>query len=70
MTFVEKQTDPSSPLHWRGNMQADYLYTSGVAGDRLFKHIMKKIVFLHLNVRNAIKRFSHLECTVRIASVR
>lgn len=46
MTFFEKQTDPTSPMHWRGNMQADYLYTSGVAGDRFFKHLMKNDSFL------------------------
>ena len=40
MTFYEKQTDPSTPMHWPGNMQADYLYPNGVAGDKLFKHIM------------------------------
>jgi len=44
MAFVEKQTDPSK--HWRGDMQADYLYPSGVAGDKLFKHIMKNDSFL------------------------
>jgi hypothetical protein len=27
-------------------MQADYLYTSGVAGDRFFKHLMKNDSFL------------------------
>ena len=46
MIFLEKQTDPMAPMHWRGNMQADYLYTSGVAGDKLFKHIMKNDSFL------------------------
>lgn len=46
MTFYEKQTDPSSPMHWPGNMQADYLYTSGVAGDKLFKHIIENDSFL------------------------
>jgi uncharacterized OB-fold protein len=46
MTFVEKQTDPSIPMHWLGNMQADYLYPSGVAGNKLFKHIMKNDTFL------------------------
>lgn len=46
MTFVEKQTDPTTPMHWLGDMQADYLYSSGVAGDKLFKHIMKKDSFL------------------------
>ena len=46
MTFFEKQTDPTSPMHWRGNMQADYFYTSGVAGDKFFKHLMKNDSFL------------------------
>ena len=46
MTFVEKQTDPTSPTHWLGDMQADYLYPSGVAGNKLFKHIMKNDSFL------------------------
>ena len=46
MTFVEKQTDPTTPMHWAGDMQADYLYPSGIAGDKLFKHIMKKDSFL------------------------
>jgi len=46
MTFLEKQTDPTSPMHWRGNMQADYLYTNGVAGDRFFKHLKENDSFL------------------------
>ena len=46
MTFFEKQTDPTAPMHWLGNMQADYLYPSGIAGDKLFKHIMKNDTFL------------------------
>lgn len=32
MGFLEKQTDPTSPMHWRGDMQADYFYPNGVAG--------------------------------------
>ena len=46
MTFYEKQTDPTSPMHWNGNMQADYFYPNGVAGDRFFKHLMKNDSFL------------------------
>ena len=46
MTFVEKQTDPTAPMHWPGDMQADYLYPSGVAGDKFFKHIMKNDSFI------------------------
>jgi hypothetical protein len=46
MTFLEKQKDPTSPMHWRGDMQADYLYTNGVAGDKFFKHLKEKDSFL------------------------
>jgi uncharacterized OB-fold protein len=46
MTFLEKQTDPTSFMHWRGDMQADYLYTNGVAGNRFFQHLKKKNTFL------------------------
>jgi uncharacterized OB-fold protein len=46
MGFLEKQTDPTSPMHWRGDMQADYFYPSGIAGDKFFKHVMKNDTFL------------------------
>ncbi|UCE37833.1 MAG: Zn-ribbon domain-containing OB-fold protein [Thermoplasmata archaeon] len=46
MTFLEKQSDPTSFMHWRGDMQADYLYTNGVAGNRFFAHLKKKDTFL------------------------
>jgi hypothetical protein len=46
MTFGEKQTDPLSPMHWRGDMQADYFYPSGIAGDKFFKHLMRNNSFL------------------------
>jgi uncharacterized OB-fold protein len=46
MGFIEKQTDPTTPMHWRGNMQADYMYPAGVAGDKFFKHIKQMDSFL------------------------
>jgi uncharacterized OB-fold protein len=46
MTFLEKQLDPTASLHWLGDMQADYLYTNGVAGDKFFKNLMKNGKFL------------------------
>jgi uncharacterized OB-fold protein len=46
MTFLEKQTDPTSRMHWPGNLQADYLYTSGAAGNKFFNHLKKKNTFL------------------------
>jgi uncharacterized OB-fold protein len=46
MGSLEKQTDPTSPMHWRGDMQADYFYPSGVAGDKFFRHIMQNNTLL------------------------
>jgi uncharacterized OB-fold protein len=46
MGSLEKQTDPTSPMHWRGDMQADYFYPSGIAGDKFFKNLMQKDTFL------------------------
>jgi uncharacterized OB-fold protein len=46
MGFIEKQTDPTTPMHWRGNMQADYFYPAGIAGDKFFKHLMQMDTFL------------------------
>lgn len=46
MTYGEKQTDPTSPMHWRGDMQADYMYPSGIAGDKFFNHLKEKDTFL------------------------
>ena len=57
MTFVEKQTDPTTPMHWNGDMQADYLYPSGVAGDKLFKHIMKNDSFLASKCQKCSKTY-------------
>jgi len=36
MTFLERTTDPRKYRHWEGNLEADYIYTSGVAGERFF----------------------------------
>ena len=44
MGFLEKQTDPTSPMHWRGDMQADYFYS--IAGDKFFKPLLKNDPFL------------------------
>ncbi len=46
MTFQRKQTNPLSPMHWVGNMQADYIYPNGVAGDKFFQHLKKNDSFL------------------------
>lgn len=40
MTFFEKTTDPRDLLHWKGNMEATYLYTSGHAGEDFFRALM------------------------------
>jgi uncharacterized OB-fold protein len=57
MTFYEKQTDPSTPMHWPGDMQADYFYPNGIAGDKLFKHIMKNDSFLACKCPTCNKKY-------------
>ena len=57
MTFFEKQTDPTTPMHWQGNMQADYLYPSGASGDKFFKHIIKNDTFLTAKCPKCNKTF-------------
>lgn len=37
MTFLDRTTDPRRYRHWEGNMEADYIYTSGVAGETFFR---------------------------------
>jgi uncharacterized OB-fold protein len=46
MTFLEKQNNPEAPMHWRGDMQADYLYTNGTAGGKFFTALRDKGKFL------------------------
>lgn len=36
MTFLDRTTDARRFRHWEGNVEADYIYTSGVAGERFF----------------------------------
>jgi uncharacterized protein len=36
VTFLDRTTDPRRLRTWEGNMEADYIYTSGVAGERFF----------------------------------
>ena len=62
MGFLEKQTDPTSPMHWRGDMQADYFYPSGVAGDKFFKHLMQKDSFL----ASTCKKCNKVYCPPRL----
>lgn len=55
MTYGEKQTDPTVPMHWRGDMQADYMYPSGIAGDKFFNHLKEKDTFLATKCKNCNK---------------
>ena len=57
MTFGEKQTDPTAPTHWRGNMQADYLYPNGAAGDKFFQHLKNNDSFLACTCKKCNKTF-------------
>ena len=36
MTFLDRTTDSRRFRHWEGNLEADYIYTSGIAGERFF----------------------------------
>jgi len=36
---LEKITNPFNARHWIGHMEADYVYTLGVAGERFFNEI-------------------------------
>ncbi len=38
---LEKITNPFNARHWIGDMEADYVYTLGVAGERFFKELKK-----------------------------
>jgi len=39
---LEKLTNPLKIRHWHGDMEANYVYTLGVAGERFFKEIKQK----------------------------
>ncbi len=39
MTFTERTTDPRAFRHWEGHIEADYIYTTGLAGDRFFREL-------------------------------
>jgi uncharacterized OB-fold protein len=41
MTFVDRIERPEDFRHWLGDMEAQYVYTSGVAGDKFFKALKK-----------------------------
>ena len=36
MTLLERTRDPRRFRHWEGHMETDYIYTSGIAGERFF----------------------------------
>jgi len=39
---LEKITNPLLARHWLGDMETDYMYTLGVAGERFFKELKEK----------------------------
>lgn len=42
MTFLERSRDPEAHKHWYGDMEASYLYSTGIAGDRFFTTLRDK----------------------------
>lgn len=48
MTFVDRIERPEDFRHWFGDMEAQYVYTSGVAGDKFFNELKNgKILGTH-----------------------
>lgn len=41
MTFIDRIERPEDFRHWFGDMEAQYVYTSGVAGDKFFTALKK-----------------------------
>ncbi len=41
MTFVDRIERPEDFRHWLGDMEAEYVYTSGIAGDPFLKELKK-----------------------------
>ena len=39
MTFLERTTDVRRFRHWLGHIEADYIYTSGIAGETFFREL-------------------------------
>jgi uncharacterized OB-fold protein len=39
MTFVDRIERPEDFRHWFGDMEAQYVYTSGIAGDKFFNEL-------------------------------
>jgi uncharacterized OB-fold protein len=48
MTFVDRIERPEDFRHWFGDMEAQYVYTSGIAGDKFFNELKNgKILGTH-----------------------
>lgn len=41
MTFVDRIERPEEFRHWSGDMEAQYVYTTGIAGDKFFNGLKK-----------------------------
>ena len=55
MTFLERTTDVKRLRHWGIDMSVDYIYTSGVAGERFFRALRDegRILAVHCPVCRA-----------------
>ncbi|TET91374.1 MAG: Zn-ribbon domain-containing OB-fold protein [Methanomassiliicoccales archaeon] len=42
MTFLERSRDPEAHKHWYGDMEASYLYSTGIAGEKFFSTLRDK----------------------------
>ena len=57
MTFTERTTDTRALRHWPGHIEADYIYTSGVAGERFFRELKDHGRLLGGHCRNCDTRW-------------
>lgn len=55
MTFLQRTTDAKRLRHWEIDMSVDYIYTSGVAGERFFRALRDegRILAVHCPVCRA-----------------
>jgi uncharacterized OB-fold protein len=42
MTFLERSREPGAHKHWFGDMEASYVYSTGIAGERFFSTLRDK----------------------------
>lgn len=57
MTFTEQTPDPGHFVQWEGDMEADYVYTFGQAGERFFRALQEDGEILATECEDCGKRW-------------